>query len=457
MMSLRCLCHLVLRARPKIFASAPSLMKTLQSDHEQVNPSPIEEATVTRDSLELPIEILSDIFALLEIPDLVRASCVCSSWHTAYTSLRSSGWYSRQQTPCLLYTSESAGDNVACLYSLAEKRVYKLTLPEPPIRSRYFIGSSDGWLVTADERCELHIVNPITGEQIALPSVTTIEQVEPIFDDAGAIQEYELSQYFGEEVARDPVTYSREDLRDTLYVKAFVFSDSSLGSYIVVLIHEPFCQLSFARVGDSEWTWLPPSADYEDCIYLDGFLYAITSTGGIDAFDLAGPVFLRKVIMDKTKDYIYEHMYVVQAPSGDLLQVWRELDVIPVGDVDNEDALERDFSEIIMGTKKMMLYKVDMATKELVQINNLHGHMLFLGHNQSSCLSAEEFPHLKSNHVYMTEDEGAILKRNQRDIGVFNLENNTTEEIVPSQFWGTWPAPVWITPNFTKMSSCLNK
>ncbi|GJN04561.1 hypothetical protein PR202_ga22121 [Eleusine coracana subsp. coracana] len=241
---------------------------------------------------ELPVEILGDIFAMLEIPDLVRASCVCSSWHTAYTSLRASGLYKRQQTPCLFYTSESAGDNIACMYSLAENRVYKLTLPEPPICSRTFIGSSNGWLVTADERSELHIVNPITGEQIALPSVTTIEQVKPIFDDAGAIREYEVAQYDGEEEFAGPYTRAPNKLRDSLYVKAFVFSDSSMESYIVVLIHEPIRQLSFARAGDTEWTWLPPSAQYEDCIYMDGILYAVTSGGGIDAFDVDGPTVL---------------------------------------------------------------------------------------------------------------------------------------------------------------------
>jgi len=35
-------------------------------------------------------------------------------------------------------------DNIACLYSLVEKRVYKLTLPEPPIRTRFLVGSSNG-------------------------------------------------------------------------------------------------------------------------------------------------------------------------------------------------------------------------------------------------------------------------------------------------------------------------
>ncbi|KAK3118929.1 hypothetical protein QOZ80_9BG0710840 [Eleusine coracana subsp. coracana] len=426
----------------------------MRNDHELVSPSPMEGATVNG-SLELPIDILIDILSMLEIPDLVRAGCVCSSWHTAYTSLRSSGLYKRQQTPCLLYTSESAGDNVACMYSLAEKRVYKLTLPEPPIRSRYLIGSSDGWLVTADERSELHIVNPITGEQIVLPSVTTIEHVKPIFDDAGIVQEYELSQYYGEYEIGDPYILPLDNLRDKLYDKAFVFSDSSTGSYIVVLIHNPISQLSFARAGDSRWTWLPPSADYEDCIYLDGILYAVTSTSGIDAFDLTGPAFLRKVIMDSMKIGIYERMYIVQSLSGDLLQVWREQDVVQIVGHEDEDVPEHDLSGIETETRKMMVHKVDMAAKKLVQINSLHGHVMFLGYGQSRCIRAEEYPQLKANHVYLTDDERGIAfwKSNHRDIGIFNLGNNTTEEIVPSQCWCTWPAPMWITPNFAKTSS----
>ncbi|KAK3118927.1 hypothetical protein QOZ80_9BG0710730 [Eleusine coracana subsp. coracana] len=312
----------------------------------------MEEATVSHGSLELPVEILTDILSMLEIPDLLRAGCVCSSWHTAYTILLSSGLYKRQQTPCLFYTSKSAGDDAAFLYSLAEKRVYKLTLPEPLIRSMYLIGSSNGWLVTADERSELHIVNPITGEQIALPSVTTIEQVKPIFDDLGSVQECELMQYYGEEEIGDPYVLTLDKLRDKLYVKAFVFSDASMGRYIVVLIHNPICQLSFALEGDSKWTWLPPGADYEDCIYVDGLLYAITCLGGIHAFDVTGPAVLRKVIMEDMRQYGYERMYIVEAPSGDLLQVLRDQNVA------NGNTPERDRLQVTMETRKIMIYKV---------------------------------------------------------------------------------------------------
>ena len=205
----------------------------------------------------LPQDVLMSIFAHLEIPDLMRASSVCSSWRSAYSSLRNLEQYQQRQTPCLLYTSESAGESVACLYSLLEKRSYKLTLPEPPIRSRYLIGSSNGWLVTADERSEMHILNPITCEQIALPSVITIAHVTPVFDERGALCKYISSRDTAEHRSTTgPQPVDLGELQHYLQKKAFVFYDASTGGYIAVLIHDPDGQLSFAWLGDDKWTWL---------------------------------------------------------------------------------------------------------------------------------------------------------------------------------------------------------
>ncbi|CAN6381554.1 unnamed protein product [Urochloa humidicola] len=454
-MILRRLCRLFLRAFPKILSFSPSLLKTLQS-FEHVR-RPVMEAAIDSTGLpELPVDILMDIFAQLEIPDLLRAGSVCSSWHAAYMNLHNSGSYQRHQTPCMLYTSESDADNVACIYNLAEERVYRVTLPDPPIRSRYLIGSSNGWLVTADERSELHIVNPITGEQIALPPVTTIEQVKPILDDAGEIQEYQFLRFSREEDYVYASVHALHELRDKLYSKAFVFfDDASTGSYIVVLIHAPY-ELSIARAGDSKWTWLPAFGAYEDCIFVDGILYAVTGPCGIDAFDLTGPNISRKVVVEDTKGYIYERMHITQTPLGDLLLVSRKQDVKVEGGV-ADDAPERDISEIIKETREIAIYKVDLEAKELGEINRLHDHILLLGYSQSYCLDAEQYPSLKANHVYLTDNERyiAFRKRNRRDICVFNMESNRVEEIVPPQCWCSWPAPIWITPSIAKMSSRL--
>ncbi|CAM0880814.1 unnamed protein product [Alopecurus aequalis] len=436
----RNLCSILFRVLPKLIGLSPSLPKEL-CEYQHVN-LPLLEPTVGT-LPDLPHDILMDIFATLEMPDLVRAGSVCTSWRSVYTTLRKLGKYKQSQTPCLLYTCESAGESVACIYSLVEKKSYTLTLPDPPICRRYVIGSSLGWLVTVDERPEMHLVNPVTGEQTALPSVTTIEHVKPIYDGSGSVLEYEYSDHTADRVYNSPTIYPPTILRDFLYIKAFVFFEKSTGSYIVVLIHNPELQLSFARVGDDKWTWMPPRAYYKDCTYKDGILYAVTSAGSVHAFDISGPVVTLKIIIEL--DYLdidCDDIYIVLAPWGDLLQVRRSREWL-------EDS-DRNPETVLTNTSGIKIYKVGT---ELVEINFLHDHVLFLGHNQSLCLSAKEHLHLKANHVYFTDDQDYLYgaKNNRRDIGVFDMAKNNKEELVSPHLWSNWPTPTWITPSLRKM------
>ncbi|KAK1651842.1 hypothetical protein QYE76_069647 [Lolium multiflorum] len=321
------------------------------------------------EACSLPRDILIDIFATFEIPDLVRAGSVCSSWRSVYTTLRKLGKYKQSQTPCLLYTSESAGENVAGLYSLAESKSYTLPLPDPPIRSRYVIGSSHGWIITADERSELHLLNPITGDQIALPSVTTIEQVKPVHNNDGVLHKYEFSWYTAEEVYDSPSIYDLRELRDRLFHKAFLSSDPSNGDYYVVLIYTPYHQLSFARAGDDKWTWLPPHIHCSDCIVKDYMFYVSTSDGAIHEFDTSGPTVTQKLVIDEVKDDIFEEIHIVQAPCGDMLQVWTVLDSAEF----DGDLSEPEFDAEYYARCSVIIkvYKVDLAAKKLAAISSL--------------------------------------------------------------------------------------
>jgi hypothetical protein len=363
------------------------------------------------------------------------------------------------QTPCLLYTSESAGGRAASLYNLVEKKSYTLTLPDPPVRSRHIIGSSYGWIITADERSELHLVNPITGEQIALPSVTTIEQVKPVFDESGDVCSYEYSWYTGKRVIADtPSIFVLSELREYLFYKAFLSSDPSMGDYVVVLIHNPRCQLSFARSGDDKWTWLPPHSHYEDCLFQGELLYASTKLGEIHEFDLGAPEVTMKIFLGKVKHIYSERIYIIQDSCGEMLQIWRS-DALPRGDeedeYDSDLEPELDPESCVSNTCIVKVHKVDPALQKLVEISSLGENVLFLGHNQSVCLHAEEYPQLKANHVYFTDDDDLYImgfKNNRRDIGVFDLKNNSSSEIVSPQLWSNWPAPVWLIPNLRRMS-----
>lgn len=150
--------------------------------------------------------------------------------------------------------------------------------------------------------------------------------------------------------------------------EAFLFYDgASVGSYIVVFIHNPGGQIAFARLlGDEKWTRLPSHRYFQDCIYEDGLLYAVTSFGEIVAFDLNGAVVTTKIILDRVNKFSGRERFYIQAPWGDLLQVRRpEVWIKKEADGHQHQAT---FENKI---KWMEIYKVCGVTRTLEQINNL--------------------------------------------------------------------------------------
>ncbi|CAL5040317.1 unnamed protein product [Urochloa decumbens] len=445
----------------------------------------------------LPEDILLQVFAGLEVPDLIRSGSVCTSWRAAYGTLLRLGRHKQQQTPCLLYTSKSSGERAAGLYSLADKHAYELPLPlpdDPPIRSRHLIGAAHGWLVTADERPELRLLNPVTGDQIALPPVTTMEQLTPIRGDDGAVREYRyrsrnLDWVDDDDGEDDDRTWTwiigPRKMRNSFFRKAFLSSDPATGNFIVVLIQGPASQLSYARGGDDRWTLVPSSHywNFEDCIFKDEELvYAVTKSGRVLAFDFSGASVKYSVVMEKVaRDYITPwKMYVVEAPCGDLLLVlkdkhFHDLDFrsrkfrVEAEDVSEPGlyALEddEDFSDPELDplparsfSYVFQVYRVDLAAQEFVEVKSLGKDVLFLGHNQSLCLSSQEHPQLKANHVYFTDDcehMASRHKRRSRKMGVYDLGDDSTKVIVSPRVWSNWPAPLWITLNQRRMNSAL--
>ncbi|KAF8706569.1 hypothetical protein HU200_030852 [Digitaria exilis] len=264
----------------------------------------MEPPAAASDWSKLPDDILTSVLCCLEFPDLFSSAAVCTSWRATARDLRRRGRiYSRPQTPCLFYISPTGAE----LYSLAAGRSYTLPdLPGTAAVDRYIWGSSHGWLVTADVRSELQLLNPATGQQIDLPAVATMEHVTPVLDDAGELSRYDLSFYnatLPREETQPPQPYEVAELREVLYLKAVLSGDPSLGDCTVMLIHNPDRQLSFARVGGEQWHWVTTSplyAEYSDCMYQDFKFYAMTRQGGIHRYTIAGSCASCDVIFKNT-------------------------------------------------------------------------------------------------------------------------------------------------------------
>ncbi|KAM0890330.1 hypothetical protein ACQ4PT_027138 [Festuca glaucescens] len=382
---------------------------------------------------DLPADVLRSILELLECPDNLRVAAVCTAWHR----VSSEAVCRISQTPCLLYCTEAAGPSGVGLYNLLEQRAYTITLPDPPITGRFVVGSSHGWLITADEKSDLVLLNPITGEQMRLPPVTTMEHIKPVMSGDGVLEQYEMSYYHGMfETPEQPTsTYHLDEYRETVYSKAVLSSDPSAGDCTVMLIHQPYWQLSFAKVGGETWNWIATDTDYTDCIRHDGWFYAVNIEGTVDSFYLNGSSIIHKRIAYQMLVPLKMVVYIVQAPWGDKLLVSRII---------NHDT---------ECTFEIVVYKVDPDGKKLIKMTGIGDHVLFIGHNASLCLPLSDHPQLMSNCVYFTDnvlDSLFQAKTKKRDMGIYHFERNTVTNIVSPELWMTWLPPVWLTPNTSK-------
>ncbi|TVU03089.1 hypothetical protein EJB05_51417, partial [Eragrostis curvula] len=211
-----------------------------------------------------------------------------------------------------------------------------------------------------------------------------------------------------------PDIYTPRELRRYLYHRVHLSCEC-----VVLLLHKPHGEMSFARVGDDSWTLVTQSETVPwNCCYRsaafnskDGLFYVLSSDCSIYAFDLNGPSpVARKKIIERAAQWEDLASYIVFAPWGDILHVWS---------------------------------------------SDLQEHALFLGFNSSLLISTKDFPRLKPNCAYMTDDAWEQISINMygsRDVGIWDFQTETLECLgdvhsTPSRL--DWPPPIWITPSLT--------
>ncbi|XP_072970678.1 probable F-box protein At4g22165 [Typha angustifolia] len=406
-----------------------------------------------RDWSDLPKDLLVLAFQRLKIPDLLQSAAVSSSWCSAADEIRRLRFPLPPGAPLLLISGDCGygkgkgkgkeKDDVAAakLYSLSEDKTYTVHLPYPPIRFRTCIGSSHGWLITADDNYDLHLLNPITGSQIELPCLSIFDHLMPEFGprremkySVGGLRIY-MEDY--------PKNERPAMLCSFLYQKAVLSSSPSEGNdYTVMLIHDPHGSLSFLRAGDNQWTRLPQDGifdQYRDCIYFRSCFYALTMPGAVKIWDLNGPSPVSKIVMPVPQQMMevvkgfsssdFQYKYLVHSPQGELLQVWRE---------------KKDKSFV-------RVFLMDLDRQMYVEVPRSGGYTLLLGGNHGMCISTKELPGFRKNCVYITDDAWVMNdKIDERcDVSVYNLENGRIEPICPADLQLEWPPPIWVTPSLT--------
>lgn len=262
------------------------------------------------------------------------------------------------------------------------------------------------------------------------------------------------------------MSYEPRNLRLFLYHRAYLSCSPSAGAAcVVLLLCRPDGELSFARLGDDRWTHVAQSesvqwgSGYRGAAYnnKDGLFYLVTFDSSIHALDLSGPSPVVKCIVKQYARYDDPIRSVGLAPCGDMLQVWKNVESRWL---DNVQVSEEIANEVICPnqesyTEGIELYKVDINGQKLVKIRGLREHAVFLGFNSPMLLSTKDFPMLKPNCAYITDDYSeniCINKYGCREAGIRNFETKTLESFGTVQSahpWLNWPPPVWITPKLS--------
>ncbi|CAL4949186.1 unnamed protein product [Urochloa decumbens] len=423
-------------------------------DVNEVGEPNAQESFPASDWSQLQQDLLVSIFSRLEFPDLVHSGAVCMPWYLSYSAVRRFRLCSPNQGPYIVYSSGDREINTATLHNLCTNKMYHVTLPDPPFITRHVIGSSHGWLVTADEQSNLHLLNPITGAQIALPPAESIEGVRPTFTADGILSGYRIGFLALE-------------------------SKSVLSNHKFFDSKETRCT-STIRIGEARWTWINTMeccCYYHDIFFNDdnALFYAIRGSGEIHTIDLSGQSPVVKVALNVLPEITGYSRYILRAPWGDLLQVLREYGPGPQDiqtddeyQLNNEEQMLEEVSsdeqlgvdiedpvddfEVHVPVDRVTVHMVDLAKQKLTEIKNLRDHTIFIGFNRSFMLHARDFPSINPNCVYVTDDNKKYIHAhpfNGRRFGYLNLKDASLTELSFSDALLHWPPPVWFRPHIT--------
>ncbi|XP_051230241.1 uncharacterized protein [Lolium perenne] len=332
----------------------------------------------------------------------------------------------------------------ATLFSLADRRAAAARVTSPGIRGHAFLGSSRGWLATADESGRMSLVNPVSGEQRALPAITTIPGLEE-YDGVFAFPLKPFVRgppYAGGREPRGTFTLKAEQMGSYLYRKV-VLSDGCHGAAMLIT-GAMFGVAAFATAKDAAWRLAPSRDGVEDAIHYDGRFYSVTYTGAVEVWehDPYAGVFTSAVVTPRLDDVAgdphYRRKYLVAALGGRLMVVlkdWKE----------TKDKLNK--------IRWACSFKVQVLDGgQWKKTDDIGDAALFIGANESLCLSTRVHPKLKAGHVYYIEDDLSHKGRSRYDhdwcvVRVFCLKDGTEENVEGLGMHWSWPPPAWFTPS----------
>ncbi|KAJ3700385.1 hypothetical protein LUZ61_004090 [Rhynchospora tenuis] len=328
------------------------------------------------------------------------------------------------------------GDCIFTFMSIPSGSLFSRRIPA--FGNKLFIGSHYGWIFVLDQLSEPSIFNPFTGQEIPLPSITTIPNVHISYTSANNSHKFYA---YRKSYTSEFLEYTEESFNGCLQFQKIVAScapSSSCSNLTVAAIFDCPESLAFVRPGEGKWN-IVEDESYSDLMFCnDGSLLALEYLScALHIFRFGDEGFwVEKMPICMLEMNYFPHQYLVEDAEGGILQIRRE-----------NDGRTTFLTCNVLVLRLVVSHNGD---KKWQCIEDLDGGAMFLGINASLLLQAKDVKGaIQPDCIYFSDDwwdQIPDYRRNEpRDICVYSMKKRTIEPYCSLKLsrYSTWPLPIW--------------
>ncbi|CAM0885515.1 unnamed protein product [Alopecurus aequalis] len=404
----------------------------------------VHEAPSPRPCPSLVPDVLSNIHGRLDFLDRIAFAAVFAASCGDDVFM--------PDTPWLVLPSYKSG--TVRLFSIADLR--GATVPTADT-SHMVVGSSRGWLATADARGQICLVNPASGERHELPDISTIGVFHPSTNKHHFTLEVDslLTIRYGHmppfnHVWCNTFTWPSKTTCTSMYRKVVLSSSPRRRTYAAMLIwNRDFGAPAFVSAEDPTWRLAPSHDGVEDAIHHRGQFYSVSHAGLVDAWerDTVSGAYTSTTVAPRLATEEHKESscrkYLAASLSGKVMVVIMYREHMP--------------EKSLFSFKVHVLYK-DGQWKETTDVGD---NALFVGMNNSLCVPTIGRPQIKPGYIYYTLDMVQAMEEEKKSLMSSSFSDNSLDDnpdlegvgvyslmdgMVKEQ-QGFYPPTVWITPS----------
>lgn len=281
--------------------------------------------------------------------------------------------------------------------SISDGNIYHCDIPSLTT-GKLFVGSHHGWIALVNQFCEPSILNPITGQVIPHPSISTLSIIRPSYKFDRSLDCYYFCDHFDKKFYGWTIKHHRKNITFNRII--FSSDPSSSTDFTVVAIYGPGLDLIFTKPNESKWNLLECKVWFVDLTFhqekkilaltLMGALHLITfDEKSIANEEICGPL---------VKADNREHRYLVDSDAYGILQVVRHLKY-------NDRPTTRAMTVL-------RLVGDGQGDKTWLIVKTLDGQAIFIGPGVTTPLPTDKVHgSIKPDSVYFTDDWGGRIRR----------------------------------------------